>query len=248
MICFIDLENDKWIMKPTEHDSHNSYMLDVKYRLEELSGMPCLLRRYSDVTLESLQELGVQAVFISGNASDWVDYAPGSFDALFRIIREGEWPMFGLCGGHQIIARAHGARLGPMRALEAGEKDITDLSGPGYLKEWAFMPVEVIQEDPIFEGLDSDPVVMEVHYWEIKETPPGFDVLASTDACRIQMMKHKDKPIYGAQFHPEAYHDGSLELPNHLVKLVYPKGYGEQRFDGKVILSNFFRIAGIKKT
>ena len=62
MICFIDVESDHWIQKPEEHDAHNSYMVDVKYRLEELSGMPCLLRRYTDVTLEGLQELGVQAV------------------------------------------------------------------------------------------------------------------------------------------------------------------------------------------
>ena len=94
----------------------------------------------------------------------------------------------------------------------------------GYLKEWAFTPLDIIQDDPIFEGLGPAPVVLEVHYWEIKETPPGFDVLASTDVCRIQMMKHKEKQIYSTQFHPEAYHDGKADLPNHLVKLVYPEG------------------------
>jgi GMP synthase-like glutamine amidotransferase len=50
-------------------------------------------------------------------------------------------------------------------------------------------------------------------------------LLASGDECGIQAMKHGRRIIYGTQFHPENYDDRHL--------------------DGKIILQNFFRIAGI---
>ena len=32
---------------------------------------------------------------------------------------------------------------------------------------------------------------------------PGFSVLAVSDNCGVQAVKHLDKPFYGVQFHPE---------------------------------------------
>jgi len=55
--------------------------------------------------------------------------------------------------------------------------------------------------------------------------PKGFMNMASTTECRVQAIKHRQKPIYGTQFHPESYDD--------------------QHQDGKTVLNNFFRIARI---
>ena len=78
---------------------------------------------------------------------------------------------------------------------------------PGMRKERGYMPLEVLaQNDPLFDGFPaSGPVIMESHYWEVCQLPPGFDLLASTRWCRIQVMKHRTLPIYAAQGHPEAY-------------------------------------------
>jgi GMP synthase (glutamine-hydrolysing) len=69
------------------------------------------------------------------------------------------------------------------------------------------------------------PQFYESHYCEIKALPPNFQLLASTPECRIQAMKHRARPLYGVQFHPEDYSD---------------------RFpDGRLLLENFFRrVAG----
>jgi GMP synthase (glutamine-hydrolysing) len=61
----------------------------------------------------------------------------------------------------------------------------------------------------------------------VKESPPHFRVLASTDECRIQAIKHREKLVYGTQFHPEMYE--------------------EEQADGRRLLANFFRLAGILK-
>jgi GMP synthase-like glutamine amidotransferase len=87
------------------------------------------------------------------------------------------------------------------------------------------MPVQVIQDDPIFRDLGTEPIFFESHYWEIKALTPEFELLASTDDCKTQTIKHKDHLVYGTQFHPEV-------------------NSAEYR-DGFRLLRNFFTLAGI---
>ncbi len=59
----------------------------------------------------------------------------------------------------------------------------------------------------------------------MQDVPPGFTLLALNDVCRIQAIKHESRLVYGVQFHPEAY--------------------TEEHEDGKVLLTSFFRMAGV---
>jgi GMP synthase (glutamine-hydrolysing) len=247
MICFVDIEHERWLASPDTRMSHFAFFMDVKLKLEKISGSPCIVQRYADVTRGRLQEMGVSALVISGNAVGFEEYSKDAFEELGAIIREAEMPVIGLCGGHQLIAMAHRAPIGPMRRLRPDEPEITTLSGPGYLKEWGFMPVEIRQTDPIFDGLGPSPVFLEVHYWEVKQLPAGFQLLASTPDCRIQVMKRSDRPVYGTQFHPEGFTEGPYDRRSPLVSLVYPEGQPQGRPDGRTLLANFFRIAGILK-
>ena len=154
-----------------------------------MTGRPCLVQRYQDVTQERLQELGIEAILISGNATDWQYYDQEDLAGLSEIIRGARWPILGFCGGLQLTAMTHGATVAPMRRLGPGEPDVTDLSAPGYLKEWGFMTVDVVEADPILDGLGASPVFLQVHYCEVKEVPPGFRVLASSQDCRIQVLR-----------------------------------------------------------
>jgi GMP synthase (glutamine-hydrolysing) len=93
------------------------------------------------------------------------------------------------------------------------------------LWEYGYTEIEILQPDPLFEGLGDPPVLWESHFWEVEAVPPGFTLLATTDTCRVQALKHDERLLYSTQFHPEAYND---EHP-----------------DGKLLLANFFRIAGL---
>jgi GMP synthase (glutamine-hydrolysing) len=75
----------------------------------------------------------------------------------------------------------------------------------------------------LFKGMAGEIVVWQAHTFHVPQLPHGFDLLASTDECPVQAMKHKDKPVYGVQFQPETYDD------------AHP--------DGKAIITNFFRLA-----
>lgn len=245
MICFIDMEHASWLALREQRLSHYAFIMDVKLKLEALSGQPCLVRRYCDTSLEELRGFGIRALVISGNATEFSEYGDCAFDELHRIVRAAEWPIIGFCGGHQQIAAAHGAEVGPMRRLRPGEADVTDLSAPGYLKKWGFMPVSVVQDDPILDGLGLAPAFLEVHYCEAKEIPPGFRLLASTPDCRVQLMRRVNRPVYGTQFHPEGYTEWPFDARNELVNLVYPSGYAHAEPAGRRLLENFFRVAGI---
>jgi GMP synthase (glutamine-hydrolysing) len=245
VICFVSIEHDRWFEDPQGRASHLYYCMDVKLKVEALTGRPCLVQRYTDVTQRRLRELDIEALLISGNAVPFDEYEDSAFSEMCRIIRDAEWPILGFCGGHHLIALAHGSNVAPMRRLWPGEPDVTNLSGPGYLKEWGFMPVQVVAADPILDGLGPAPIFLQVHFHEIKGLPPGFKNLASSDDCHFQIIKRLDRPVYGTQFHAESYTERAHDQRNSLVNLIYPDGYPGARPAGRDLLANFFRIAGI---
>ena len=231
MICYVDIEHERVLQDAEKRPTLLIRRREVKLRLEEISGQACLLQHYSRVTCQRLKEWGIQALLMSGCGADWSEYDEADLAEMYRIIQAADLPILGFCGGHQLIALAHGVPLGPMRRLEAGEKDIYPGLGPGYHKEWDYTPVRVLKADPIFEGLGEEPVFLEAHYWEVKEVPPGFELLASTDVCRIQAVRRTGTLVYGTQFHPECYYFSEEE------ETLYN--------DGRKLLANFFKLAGI---
>ena len=51
--------------------------------------------------------------------------------------------------------------------------------------------------------------------------PPGFKVVAHTDACPVAGMELREKNFYGVQFHPEVVHtkEGTKMLSNFVYKV-----------------------------
>ena len=58
------------------------------------------------------------------------------------------------------------------------------------------------------------------HFDEVKKLPPDFEATASNETCPIQAMQHKERPVFGVQFHPELFDedfpDGRRVLENFL--------------------------------
>jgi anthranilate/para-aminobenzoate synthase component II len=190
--------------------------------------------------------MAIRALILGFSVTDWENYDQEDLRELRQTVLAAQLPILGLCGGIQFIGLIHGVCLGPIRRLNKDEKDPSENYATGYFKEWGFTQLEIIKPDPLFDGLQN-PSFLEVHYLELKEIPKGFELLASTNACRIQAIKQTGKLVYGLQFHPEAYMAEGANHQNWLVNLVYPDGYSEQHSDGRRLLINFFRLAGIKR-
>ncbi len=99
-------------------------------------------------------------------------------------------PLFGICWGHHLLARALGGEV------------ITD---PGS-EEIGTFPVELTaagRSDPLFAGLPHRFFGNLVHHDCVAVPAPGFRELARSEVCRFQAMRLDGLPIYGTQFHGE---------------------------------------------
>jgi GMP synthase-like glutamine amidotransferase len=244
MIAYVDMEHERALRTSEQRASHRAFVEGVHGRLAAIAGTPCRVRRYTEASEAWLREIDARALVIGGNVTNWPHYSGDSLAPMFGIIREAAIPILGLCGGHQLIALAHG---GPeaINPLRAGDPAPDAIYGPDSFREWGFTPVRILRPDPLFDGLPETPVFLEAHYLEVAGPPPGFDALASTGDCRVQVMKRADRPVYGAQFHPEGYIDGPGDALAWLVGYVYHDGYDRRQPDGRRLLSNFFRLAGL---
>ena len=128
------------------------------------------------------------------------------FQPEIDLVRKAQFPVLGICYGHQIIGSAFNA---PLRDLGQMLR--------GYEK------VSVIKKHPIFDGLPNDLVVAESHRQELTKVPDEFQHLAQSSASKVEAMVHRSKPIYGVQFHPERSNEdhphGRVILQN-LLKLI----------------------------
>jgi GMP synthase (glutamine-hydrolysing) len=222
-LCILDIQHPDLILKQVADKPGQQYGgRRTQSRVKEITGQPCLLVHFTEVKPEQLDQPNVKAILITGRSKEVSKELDRRFYALIRTTRI---PIFGFCGGMQLISEAFGAKVQPMRKLREGEKDPNPQYRPGLFKEWGFLPVKVVQRDPLFAGLPGELLVREAHAEHALETPPEFVLLASTAECRVQAIKHKERPVYGTQFHPEAFDD------------AHPHG--------KDILQNFFRITGI---
>ncbi len=206
MILYVDYEHASTYLRP-----HTDWLLAararISYMLQDVTGQRCLLQRYTDVDAGIVDELDITAVFISGNGAPAEAYDQRDLGGLIEIIRAGQTPVFGFCGGFQLLGQAMGARLERVGRLDEAEADPHPKYEPGWRKELGYEPVELIGEHPLLVGMERRPVFRHAHTWELKDVPEGFVNLARTDITEVQYLAHGSRPLAGTQFHPEYWTD-----------------------------------------
>lgn len=227
MIWYVDIEHPKALADPARAEMFDRVRRERTEVCAATSGLPAEAVFYRDISLARARQAGVTAMAISGNTADWEEYDFRTFEPIAEIINSGEIPTIGFCGGHQLLALLAGAECGPIRRLKPGEQDQGGFA-EGWFKEKGFLPVRVSGSDPLFKGLGEFPVFFESHYWEVKEIPDAYELIASTPDVKVQVIRHKTHLVYGTQFHPEA---SNAEFP-----------------DGFTLLRNFFGLAASPKS
>lgn len=207
MIVFVDFEHaDRY--KDGGGSNIQAARTWISYRLEDLSGMPCLLVRWDRITHDLLTRLDVKAIFISGNGSDPSLYEPADLEPLYDIIRNSGLPIFGFCGGFQCFSQALGAELKLLDIdPDAEETDILKKWPNGYFGEVGYNPIEMLGDHPLLDGLGPNPVFRHAHGLHVPEAPAGFQVLARTVVTPVQLAINDERRMIGTQFHPEYWTD-----------------------------------------
>ncbi|MGQ9507359.1 MAG: glutamine-hydrolyzing GMP synthase [Candidatus Bathycorpusculaceae bacterium] len=139
-------------------------------------------------------------IFSGGPVSVYEPNAPKPNLQILNL----ELPVLGLCYGHQLIAQMVGGEVAPATQKEYGITYVTVDKPLGVLK-----------------GLNSKERVWMSHGDTVFAIPTDFEVLAHTDNCPVAAFKHKEKPIYGLQWHPEVVHtkNGMQMLRNFLFEV-----------------------------
>jgi GMP synthase (glutamine-hydrolysing) len=175
--------------------------------------MEIMTEPFSEVSLQRIRSLNPSHIILSGQSHPWESYTPASLAGVFSVIREASQPILGVCGGHQQMALAFGASVGLMGRVEPGD------GYEGAKRERGFFEVETNRRG-ILRGLPERITVWHSHFDEVKDLPPGFEATASNQTCSIQAMQHKERPVFGVQFHPElfddAHPDGRQVIENFL--------------------------------
>ncbi len=110
------------------------------------------------------------------------------FSAELEAIRDSTAPLLGVCFGHQMIARAFGA-------------DVVKARAP-VLK---FVKTDALSPRGLFEGLPRPAMLLESRHEIVKSLPEGFELIAKSETTPIAAMRHRRRPIFGVQSHPERY-------------------------------------------
>jgi anthranilate synthase/aminodeoxychorismate synthase-like glutamine amidotransferase len=99
-------------------------------------------------------------------------------------------PLLGVCLGHQAIAEAFGARV--VRGSVPVHGKVTEVVHRG---------------DRLFANCDSPMSTARYHSLVIEHEslPPELLVDAETPDGVVMAVSHRDRPLFGIQFHPESY-------------------------------------------
>ena len=147
------------------------------------------------------QKFNVKGLILSGGPSSV--YEPNA-PKLHPHILEVDLPILGLCYGHQLLAQVTSGKVEPATC-----------------KEYGIAQVSIDKPVGILEGLNEKEKVWMSHGDTVMAAPPEFEALAHTENCPVAAFRHKTKPIYGLQWHPEVIHteNGIRMLHNFIFQV-----------------------------
>src|SRR3954467_14078740 len=183
-------------------DGVGSSPREIRAALERIEpDMRVVTEPFKHVTPEFVKTLAPSHIILSGQSHPWDKYEPKDLAGVFYVIREARQPILGVCGGHQQMALAFGARVDLIERIAPGE------GYEGALRERGFCSVDLEATDSIFTQLPETLTVWESHCDEVKDLPHDFIRTATNEVSTIQAMQHTSLPLFGVQFHPELFDD-----------------------------------------
>lgn len=180
-------------------DNFDSFTYNLVQYFGQL-GVEQQVFRNDAITVEAAVALNPDRVMISPGPGS-PDKAGISLDIIKAFA--GKKPLLGVCLGHQSIAQHFGGRVVRADILMHGKTS----------------PVTHRNTD-LFKDLPNPMEATRYHSLLVERSslPKSLEITAETEAGEIMGLAHKDRPIWGVQFHPEsiATQQGMKLLENFL--------------------------------
>jgi len=173
-------------------DNYDSFTYNLVQRLGEIDpNLDVCVKRNDQITLAGIRELEPERILISPGPC-----TPSEAGISVPIIEHlaGEYPILGVCLGHQSIGQAFGGRIVRAPELMHGKTDLIHHDDRG-----------------MFAGLPNPFVATRYHSLVIDppSLPPDLEMSAWVDDAQgrrqIMGVRHRHFPIEGWQFHPESF-------------------------------------------
>tara|TARA_Y100000031_G_C8203851_1_gene377610 strand:+ start:353 stop:910 length:558 start_codon:yes stop_codon:yes gene_type:complete len=178
-------------------DNYDSFTWNLVQALEVL-GEKVLVVSNDKVNSDAIQNLAPDRIVISPGPG-----TPDHSGNSIQIIRDW-WqkiPILGVCLGHQCIGSVFGSSICPAKKILHGKTSLIHHSQNG-----------------IFEYIPSPFQAARYHSLSVNIVPNEFGKSAWTNDGEIMAIAHREKPVFGVQFHPESFLTplGSKILENFL--------------------------------
>ena len=160
---------------------------------------------HCDVSVDEIKKINPSGIILSGGPSSVYEKDAPTINP--EILDLGI-PVLGICYGLQLIAYLKNGKV---------------LSGK--LKEYGKKILNVKKNGKLLKNLGKKEQIWMSHGDLIAQLPKDFEVLASTNSCRIAAFENNKEKLYGVQFHPEVIHTlkGSLILSNFIFAICDAK-------------------------
>ena len=141
------------------------------------------------------------AIILSGGPSSV--YAEGAPQIDTKIF-DTDVPIFGICYGHQVMAKALGGTVEKTGTREYGRTELQVKGGV------------------LHEGLTNNHPVWMSHGDAVTQAPEGFEVTATSVGAPVAAFENKDRHYAGVQYHPEVLHSphGQQVLTRFLYEIA----------------------------
>ena len=168
-------------------DNYDSFTYNLYQMVGEIYP-DIMVKKNDEITVDQIKKLEPRAIIISPG--------PGSpenvrdFGISMQVIKElgSEIPILGVCLGHQGIFMAFGGEIKRNEPVHGKQSSIHH------------------NEEGIFSGIKNPLPAARYHslICRIETNPKCMEITARTIDGMIMAIKHREKPIFGLQFHPES--------------------------------------------
>lgn len=148
----------------------------------------------------------VALVLSGGPSSVYEEGSPELDPKVFDL----DLPIFGICYGFQVMAQALGGEVAHTGGREYGRTATTVIDS----------------NDPLLSGQPESQSTWMSHGDQVRQAPPGFTVLASTEATPVAAFGDPLTKRYGVQWHPEVKHtEYGQDVLEHFLHDIAGLGY-----------------------
>lgn len=169
-------------------DNYDSFTYNLYQQIASL-GAEVEVVRNDAITIEGIRALQPQAIVLSPGPG-----TPDEAGICLEVVTQlqKEFPILGICLGHQTIVQAFGGEIIQAKEIMHGRMSPLMHKKEGLLIDCSF-ETEVMRYHSLVANGENFPHVL-------------LHVDAVTEDGEIMACHHRSLPIYGIQFHPESYH------------------------------------------